>query len=396
MTEKEAQDLLYKYRTGQCTDKERRAVETWLKNDRLNPTWNISETDKRLFGLKLKKKIDQSRKTAVKGKILRKNYRYAAAAIILLLMASVTYYMLQTQKKNQALTSQQNSRIVPGSNKALLSLPNGKKIQLNPADLGTLTTDREMAVQKTAAGEIVFAFRNADDDDNHTKTMDSDTTEFYTVSTPKGGQFQVHLPDGSRVWLNAASSLKIPRNFNKKARIVDLNGEAYFEITRESAHIFTVRSGLQNVTVLGTNFNVHAYAGEIGYTTVVTGAVQVKHMTTLKTCTLKKNQQVALKGQALIQTSIDAEQVIAWKNGLFVFDEEPLSEIMKKIARWYNVVVVYEDPSLQREIFYGIVDRFSDLSKVLDKLEITGNAHFKILDKEKKIIISKKSIKKEV
>lgn len=289
----------------------------------------------------------------------------AAAAIVLIIGAALFYWndFLITKKQSLAGTA----HIKPGSNKATLTLANGKKILLSEALNGELLNADGISITKTADGSIVYDISGAPSGKNNLNTL----------STANGQSFQLRLPDGSLVWLNAASSLTYTATLNEKGiRRVKLNGEAYFEVAKDKMHPFVVETGRQEVEVLGTHFNIKSYADEGDIkTTLLEGSVRI--VTGKQSRILRPGQQANLTNELVI-TEANAEEVLAWKQGYFVFDDERLESVMNKIARWYDVKVIYRDNSIKNELFAAVTTRFGDFSVLLKMLEMTGGVKFDI------------------
>lgn len=296
--------------------------------------------------------------------------RWAAAASLLLFTSIGIIYFLRRQAplSSSVIVKQDKNNVLPGSNKAVLTLANGAHIVLDNAGKGLLTRQGGTTISKTANGQILYK----------QETHKNDLAEYNMITTPRGGQYEVILPDGTKAWLNAASSLRFPTAFIGKERSVELTGEAYFEVVKNKSMPFKVSANGVEVKVLGTHFNVMAYSDEKEVkTTLLEGSVKLS----------KGSQQVLLSpGQqgtageyqtAFNIKEVDVENEIAWHNGLFVFDNENIQTIMKQISRWYDVdVVFHKDAAIQN--FGGTVSRFKDVSEVLKALELTGLVHFKI------------------
>ncbi|HMF72741.1 MAG TPA: FecR domain-containing protein, partial [Flavitalea sp.] len=272
--------------------------------------------------------------------------------------------------------SGRENSIATGSNKASLTLSDGTTIVLDDAANGLLTTQAGIKISKTTDGQLKY---------DASRPQPSHANGFNTIHTPRGGQYQVVLPDGSSVWLNAASSLKFPTVFSGNERKVELTGEAYFEVAKNKVKPFIVASGNQTLEVLGTHFNVNAYQddGKIR-TTLLEGSIKVSHTQTNAFSLLVPGQQAELRKEIKV-TKVDVKQSIAWKNGYFVFASENIQTLMQKIARWYDVDVEYEG-RVTTEGFVGSISRFEDVSEVLHMLQLTGMVHFKIVGR--KIIVS--------
>ncbi len=259
--------------------------------------------------------------------------------------------------------------IAPGKNKAYLTLANGERIALTAAANGKLAKAGGVQITKTKDGQLVYEI---------SPTPNGKTElALNTIETPRGGQYQIHLQDGTKVWLNAASKLIYPQSFVATAvRKVQLSGEAYFEVAKDSKHPFIVETTGQLVKVLGTHFNINSYTNEGDTkTTLLEGSVQVSGPTKV---ILKPGEQAVLKPGDLKIRQVNTDNIIAWKNGEFQFANEPLESIMRKISRWYDVEVIFQNPELKNEIFSGGISRFELVRDVLKKLSLTEVVKFKI------------------
>ncbi|RQO66597.1 anti-sigma factor [Pedobacter sp. KBW01] len=306
--------------------------------------------------------------------------KIAAAAAILITLSIGTFYYFSKQKNTSDLVRD----IAPGGSKAILTLANGRKIILTDAKNGQLAALGNVVVTKLANGKIIYSVKPG-------KTGEASPN---TIETPKGGQYQVILPDGSRVLLNAASVLTYPASFaGLKERRVLLKGEAYFEVAKvlmkdkevKQRIPFIVVTGNQEIKVLGTHFNVNSYSDEPQTkTTLIEGSVQVISAGTKKVLLPGEQAIVGPNGLSISEANID--EVLAWKNGYFMFESEDIESVMRKIARWYDVDVVFEGDK-PKDRFGGTVSRFSNVSQVLRKLELTNKIHFRI--EERRIIVTK-------
>lgn len=303
--------------------------------------------------------------------------RIAAAAVILISLSAGTFYYLS----RQSLSGNLANDIAPGGNKAILTLANGEKIVLTDAKNGDLAAQSGVVVTKLADGKIVYTV----------KSGNAENAKPNSIETPKGGQYQVVLPDGTKVLLNAASVLTFPTSFAAvKERRVQLKGEAYFEVAKvmmkEVRMPFIVVTNKEEIKVLGTHFNINSYVDEpVSRTTLVEGSVMVNAFG--KSQTLRPgNQAVVWNGALTTVTEANMEEVLAWKNGYFMFESEDITSVMRKISRWYDVDVVFEG-TVPKDKFGGTVSRFSNVSKVLTKLELTNKVHFRI--EERRIIVTK-------
>jgi transmembrane sensor len=291
----------------------------------------------------------------------------AAAAVILLLGAGAWFWLDRAHKADYAKEKKQADHIVndalPGGNKAILTLADNSRIVLDSAANGQLAQQGKTTVIKSGEGKLVY--------DANALAIDHSPLSYNTLATPRGGQYQLVLPDGSKVWLNAASSIRYPTAFTGNERKVDITGEAYFEVAKDPKKPFIVNiGGGGRVEVLGTHFNINSYEDEARVrTTLLEGAVKVAK--DAATAILKPGEQAVIADHSplTIDHSPDLEQVMAWKNGLFDFSKADIQTVMRQITRWYDVEVVYE--GIPKGTFSGGVSRNTNLSNVLKILELS-------------------------
>jgi hypothetical protein len=293
-----------------------------------------------------------------------------AAAATVLLTISVLFIYHRAEKPSKNNTIVKRTDIKPGVNKAILTLANGHKIMLTDSTNGAIATQAGIKINKTAKGQIIYELPAG-------TATDNSIPEYNTIEAPTGGQWEVILPDKSKVWLNARSSLTYPTCFAGNERKVKLNGEAYFEITHNKKMPFRVMSKTQTVEVLGTHFDIMAYEDEqVMKTTLLEGSVKISDGNRSRILVPGEQAQVS-NADLKVTSDVDLEDMISWKNGYFKFNEN-LESIMRKVARWYDVEISYAgnvDPS-QR--FGGKISRYKNLSSALKIMELTGNIHFKV------------------
>jgi transmembrane sensor len=302
------------------------------------------------------------------------------AAVLILLSGTFLYFFLRDNQPKIASVAKKSpaaKRVQPGGNKAILTLANGSNIVLGGAANGVLARQANIAIRKSSAGTIVYDASNPRDA--------NPATLYNTISTPRGGQYNITLSDGTRVWLNAASSLKFPAAFPGNERIVELSGEAYFEVAKLNSPLisgnggripFKVITAGQTIEVLGTHFNVNAYDDEASVkTTLLEGSVKVVHAATNASRILVPGQQAKVNSGIRI-SDVDPEQAVAWKNGYFNFSHENIRSIMRQVSRWYDIDIQYEG-SITTEGFVGTISRFKDVAEVLEMLQLTGSVRFK-------------------
>ncbi len=261
--------------------------------------------------------------------------------------------------------------ILPGSVKAILKIGNGQVLVLNQTSNGVIVKYKDTRVLKTRNGQIIYSINS--------RNQPFVPISYNTLTTPKGGEYQVVLADGTKVWLNAASSITYPTSFKTKERRIKLIGEAYFEVAKDAQKPFYVNTENGVIRVLGTHFNVSAYPDdEITSTTLLQGSVLItKHQSS---SLLKPGQQanISLQSDNIQVTKANISEVMAWKNGYFIFDEDNIASIMKKVARWYDVDVQYSGP-VDYQKFGGTFHRSKAITELLRHLEKLGDIHFSIV-----------------
>jgi hypothetical protein len=295
---------------------------------------------------------------------------YAAAAVVLLIAGIILFSKRSAQPF--VITPPQPAPVKdlpPGGNKAILTLADGAVINLDDAKNGDIARDGNARIVKPGNnGALVY----------HAMPGNQQAVVYNTVTTPRGGQYQLGLSDGSKVWLNASSSIHFPTTFNGKERVVELTGEGYFEIARNTAMPFSVTVNGIRVHVLGTHFNINAYHDEpVVRTTLIEGGLKV--VAAEQTVLLRPGQQAVAgeDGRSLkLDPGADLEEVMAWKNGIFNFKNQDIAVIMRQISRWYDVEVVYEGKRPEGH-FSGMISRNTSAYTVLKMLEY-GGVHFRI------------------
>ncbi|WEA00516.1 FecR family protein [Mucilaginibacter sp. SJ] len=318
---------------------------------------------------------EESQYHSIRPKTQFKKLIAIAASILLLITVGIVFRNSLIKEQTIANNTKVN-KITPGGNKAVLTLADGSQIVLESAKKGVLANQQNSIVNKTADGKLVY--------DASKKQQDNKQLQYgyNTISTPNGGQYQVVLPDGTVVWLNAASSLKFPVAFTGKERNVELSGEGYFEVAKNKVMPFRVTVNHSTVEVLGTHFNIMGYADEKSTnTTLLEGSVKI--ISSNKQKLIVPGEQARVNGEIEV-AKVNATQAVEWKNGNFNFSHENIETIMRKVARWYNVTVQYQG-TITNEGFVGTVPRSENITEVLNALELTGLVHFKII--ERRVIV---------
>jgi len=295
--------------------------------------------------------------------------RIAAAASIIIAVSTGSYFILHKIQPAQQTAQNQND-LAPGNNKAILKMANGKQIVITGAKNGLIAQQGSTTITKTADGKLNYA-----NSGNNNSIMLYDT-----LIVPRGGQHQIKFSDGSIAYLNADSKLRIPENFEKSDRTVELiSGEADFRVVHNAKSPFRVKVKGQITEDIGTEFNINAYPDEtIIKTTLLEGGVKVSSKN--RSSILKPGQQAAVNSSSntIRVYNVDTDEAFAWKNGKFIFSSTPLEDIMRQLSRWYDVDVVYQDERIKQKQFSAISTRFANASQVLHDLELTGEVKFKI------------------
>jgi transmembrane sensor len=361
--------ILSKYNNGEANVEEKRFLETFYNlfesEEDLVTAANEQEYEHVKDSIKniIDNKITHGKKRGfIKFKLTWLNA--AAAVVALFLLSYSTYLLLKTDKVGTDELSRNNYKhIIPGGNKAVLTLADGTQLILDDSAKGELARQAGVVITKAADGRIIY----------HTIASNSSAQQpsQNTITTPKGGQYQVVLPDSSIVWLNSSSSITYPTSFSGNERLVSLQGEAYFEIAKNKKLPFRVRSGIQIVEVLGTHFNVNAYNDEPEMeTTLLEGSVKLSSPLSAALIVPGEQGVVAESGQ-ILKRVVDTDSEIAWKKGLFSFKGQDIYAIMRQISRWYNIDVTY-DKGLPPEKYYGEIERSSRLENVFKILELNN------------------------
>lgn len=373
-----AEKLIEKYKAGQCSPEEILMLQNWFHHLNKDEDLKLSEETLEQVSSEMWGVIDAKTSSISKTRVHRLKYWSAAAAIFVALFGGGLFYLIRSEREAAKL------QIKPGEQMATLTLSNGKKIELTSTLNNEVITEHGVSITKTADGQLVYTVKGST----------TDTSVYNTVSTACGQQYQIVLPDGSLIYLNAGSSITYSTGLQQTAvRRIKLAGEAYFEVTKDKKHPFEVISGNQKVEVLGTHFNIKSYADEPNAkTTLVEGSVKVSwlgHLNTEKSNPFKilvpGEQAVLSRGTIAVET-VNPEEAIYWKENKFGFQSEEIESVMRDVARWYNVNVIYQDNVKQVKVS-GSVSRFEDITKLLDKLEQTGLLKFTI--EGKNVIVSK-------
>lgn len=281
---------------------------------------------------------------------------YAAAAIVGVL--GIAWFLLtDTPQTTPDSRKAATADILPGGNRAMLTLADGKTIALSEAEAGIIIHN----------DQVTYTDRS-----KQVARLSPDAVGYMVLATPNGGTYQVTLPDGTEVWLNAASKLTYPSRFSEAERVVAISGEAYFSVAKNVQKPFKVISDQQEIHVLGTGFNVSAYADESETkTTLVQGSVQIRNVQSGSINRLLPNEQSVVHASSTEVQQVDAAPYVAWKNGYFYFKHTPFEEVMRQLARWYDVEVIYRS-QVPQETFSGKMGRELTLNAALKLLNVSA------------------------
>lgn len=373
--------LIQKYQDGTCTEQQRRLIEDWYASRSVsNADFDFPENfwqDKEA-GLQQILFSSQSKHKDLPSFKFSRRIAAMAATITVILGVGIVVFSTNSKKTNTG-----NVDIVDIStavNQATLTLTNGRTINLSGRDNGHVAVDQGINITKTKDGILIYEF-NPDH---------ANVSGLNVLSTPRGGQYQVILPDKSKVWLNAGSVLEFPSSFNGLSeRKVWLKGEAYFEVAQMKSNSgmkslpFIVKTRSQEVIVLGTHFNIKSYVSEPDTkTSLLEGSVRISAPALPNGGTmLKPGEQSINNGNGITVQKVNADEILSWKNREFIFNNEPLEVIMREVARWYNVDIKYKDQALKAIRMGCVQSRDAAISDVLRTFEAAG-VHFVVKGRE--------------
>ena len=355
--------LLNRFKTGQASEEERQELGALLQKE-----WEQMEPGQPADHIDWQQMLNSIKQEGRAEIPVRKiPVWWRAAAVVLLLTGAGTLYYIHNRHLPRpvvAIKMQTPPRdILPGQNKAILTLSGGRQIILDSTAADTVLTEGSDIIA-SAKGSVAY---------NPGSAAPDDSILYNTLSTPKGGQYRLTLPDGTKVWLNAASSIKYPTAFNGKSRTVVVTGETYFEVVGKPNQPFIVRTGKMAVTVLGTSFNINAYADESSIkTSLLEGSIKISNSD--QTVRLTPGQQAKLDSASNLQVSkmTNPAAAVAWKNGYFSFDKADIPTVMRQLSRWYDIDVSYEGGSAPPDYFWGDLKRNATLSDIFAVLAKSG------------------------
>lgn len=383
--------LLKRHLDGQLTEDEQKELQAFLKDgdassqvsrvlEDLMHTVHAENTDAQSVARIFENVFQADKKVALASeRRIIPWMRYAAAAVLLIVLGSSAFFYFKNDNRTAIIQRTQvgGEDVQPGSDRAILTLADGRQIILD-STAGNLVTEGGVTVINLQ-GQLNYS---------DSVGANANAVAYHTISTPRGGQYQVVLAEGTRVWLNAASNLRFPTAFPGAERVVELKGEGYFDVAHNKAKPFRVKVESAEVQVLGTQFNVNSYEDEPAMqTTLVEGAVKISRGT--ESMLLQPGEQAIVRSggdqEIRINRNVDVQEIVGWKTGMFIFKSADIRSIMRQLSRWYDIEVEYRDEI--RSSFTGMISRKVTISEVLNLLEQTGAVTF--LVKDRKIIVKK-------
>lgn len=385
MQKEEILELIEKYLKDTASrEEEERLLRWYWKESSLESEWelNNSQTENELKSKLYAKIIQYDEIDTNLNFKSRSNFSRISVPLMFVVIVIIGSYFytsrVQKADNDKIIASVKPNDILPGGSRAILTLSDGRKIELDESENGILVNQGVIKVHKNSDGIIEYTFSKQE---RNTKAIpDAAEPVYNTIETPVGGKYQLNLADGSKVWLNSSSTIRFPIFFSKDKREVELKGEAYFEVSKDSKRKFSVRSGIQTVEVLGTQFNINAYSDEKSIkTTLFEGEIRVIDLKTNHSKLLKPGEQSNVD-QSIQITKIDTQTEIAWKEGYFHFKKADIETVMRQLGRWYGVTARYEG-NLPEHHFSGAISNNLTLLEVLEILE-KSNIHFRLDGKE--------------
>lgn len=388
----ELDSLLKKYRLGKLSDEEEQQLRSFLDTEEapelLSEVWDksfdalameeSSESKEGTFRRVMSdERLTVQQNNTVSGvqslSAKRQWIVIAAASIALAVLAGSIWSFVRQQSDRTEMFADNSQGINPGSDRARIVFDDGSFIELDKLQEDTVLLDKSLQIFKREDGTISYAYKGE---------VPEQTLIYNTIVTPNGGEYSLVLPDGSQVWVNAASQLRYPLTFAADSREVELEGEAFFEVKqqiRDGSRVpFIVHTGDQRLEVLGTSFNINSYSKNIT-TTLVEGSVALTYPHTETVQYLKPSQQSSYSkfDQKLQVTAIDPHYATAWRTGSFAFDNASIYDVMDDVARWYDIEVQYEG-DLSDVRYNGTISRFENFKQLLQIIEWTDLVTFNV------------------
>jgi ferric-dicitrate binding protein FerR (iron transport regulator) len=370
LSDQRIEELAHKYANGTIPESEKTEFDHWYQAQNDKQFYHSQAREPEALRDRLYQPLQEVMRESVKRRVLIWPRLVAAASILLVLGTGTLIYFNQHKKHGSDLA--QVHDIAPGKQGATLTLASGKRIRLGDAANGELAKEAGMEISKSRDGQLVYKLAGEQKEEDRVNTL----------ATANGETYQVVLPDGSHVWLNSASSLTYNASLLKDGkRSVRLSGEGYFEVAKDKSHPFIVEAGAEQVEVLGTHFNVNSYSDEpVVATTLLEGSVRVSAGKAVRT--IVPGEQAAGSAGGIKVARVNTESVVDWKEGEFNLEDVDFRVAMRKIARWYDVEVVYDQSVPEHIESWGLISRSSKLSAVTRLIENSGQVRFRLEGKK--------------
>ncbi len=370
--------LIYKSRLNDLRTEEKSALDKWLEEsecnkklfEKLNGERFLDSSYNRYTNIKtdgdweqVLRKIDKQKSFVV---YLKRAVSYAAVLAVIVSSVYIVYRYMP--EKKQGIVKEQNI-IIPGSKKAVLTLADGQKIQLD--DLKE-KVNAQLKGKDISVDSNILYYKGQ-------KKSSLAKAEIHKITIPRGAEYLLELTDGTKVWLNSETELRYPRGFDGNERVVYLKGEAFFKVSKDKARPFKVVTENSVTTVLGTEFNVNNYGENMGErTTLVEGSVLVTNRKTKESIRLVPSEQSEIIGNNIISRKVDVNDFVLWKEGKFYFNKKSLELIMAQMERWYDIDVFFVDEELKDYMFTGVINKDYSANRIFEIIEKTTNVKFKI------------------
>ena len=375
------EDLIYRVLAGEVDELERKEFETWLREndehrvffEKIERAWYTGKYAARWKNVEMSaawKAVEHGREQRQRRRFRRIGWGVAASVAVLV---GITWIVGQREEGSLVSVVAQSSVVKPGEAKARLVLSSGVEVELGCVN-GDIINEK---------GGPILNGKEYIDYSKQENTLQGDVV-YNELIVPPGGEYRLVLADRTVVYMNSESRLKYPVMFGGKNRMVELEGEAYFEVRRDSSRPFIVHAGDQRVTVLGTSFGMTCYANEVNdYTTLVSGKVKVELQQGKQAFVLKPGTQVEYNKESgmVRERRVDVAEFVAWKEGKYVFKQKRLEDILSTLSRWYDFEVFYQNSEMKEVLFSGELRRFDDFNYLLQLIERTSDVKF-IIDKK--------------
>lgn len=375
-----AWEIIARRLKGELDEEEERVFQAWLSSDKAHrayytkaermwtgePATETRGTDLEQLIKRFDEFADRTPRRQPTGRRISR-WVAVAAAMAAIAVGSALWMKTVSLTETQKAPTTATTNIEPGRPQARIILADGRTVNLTATDTTAIVKEEAGADIRVESGTVTYEQTTTTTEEQHN-----------TIEIPRGGEYHLQLADGTQVWLNSDTRLRYPVAFTGKTRTVELQGEAYFEVTKDRKHPFIVRTAEATIEVYGTAFNVNAYAGQVQHTTLAEGSIGVKHEG--REYRLQPGQQARFEGKSeeVEIRNVNAALYCSWHKGILMFENERLEDILHRLGVWYNVEVAFEDEGLKELHFTGDLERYADFADVLRMIAMTTDVNFKI------------------